>query len=164
VRSEIAPRFGVIFATVLCLVFGSPSPSRADQCVGDCNGDGRVTVSELITGINVELGGAPVSACPALDCCGSLLSCIPGTTCLFLAVHDALYGCRAPTTKAACLLGGCEVSADHVDLADDQAACCHLWTYSAFPGVIVWCSDVDLSTGRCAAGSCVDPCQGTPQN
>ena len=34
---------------------------------GDCNGDGIVTISELITGVNIALGNLPVTACPAFD-------------------------------------------------------------------------------------------------
>ncbi|MDX2168581.1 MAG: hypothetical protein SF182_16025 [Deltaproteobacteria bacterium] len=37
------------------------------QCVGDCNGDGQVTINELITGVNIALGSSPVSACPSFD-------------------------------------------------------------------------------------------------
>jgi hypothetical protein len=36
-------------------------------CVGDCSGDGQVTVDELIVGINIGLGEAPVEACAAID-------------------------------------------------------------------------------------------------
>jgi hypothetical protein len=34
---------------------------------GDCNGDGRVTIEELILGVNIALGIQPVTACPAFD-------------------------------------------------------------------------------------------------
>jgi poly(3-hydroxybutyrate) depolymerase/6-phosphogluconolactonase (cycloisomerase 2 family) len=39
----------------------------ASRCAGDCNGDGEVTVDELLRGVNVTLGSVPVSACPVLD-------------------------------------------------------------------------------------------------
>jgi hypothetical protein len=66
-------------------------------CVGDCNGDGRVTVDEILTGINIDLGNTPVSACPAFSCppC-TVLSCLPGVECLLEAVHNALDGCPMP--------------------------------------------------------------------
>lgn len=38
-----------------------------DPCSGDCNGDYRVSVSELIQGVNVALDVAPSSICPAID-------------------------------------------------------------------------------------------------
>ena len=34
---------------------------------GDCDGDGRVTIDELILGVNIALGAQPVTACPAFD-------------------------------------------------------------------------------------------------
>ena len=41
----------------------TPTPS----CGGDCNGDGEVTVDELLAMVNVALGNAAESACPAGD-------------------------------------------------------------------------------------------------
>jgi len=37
------------------------------QCTGECNGDGYVTVDELLTMVRIALGTAPVSECPAGD-------------------------------------------------------------------------------------------------
>ncbi|MBI4515811.1 MAG: M4 family metallopeptidase [Deltaproteobacteria bacterium] len=39
-------------------------PSR---CIGDCSGDGEVTVDELVKGVNIALGLAPLGDCPWLD-------------------------------------------------------------------------------------------------
>ncbi len=36
-------------------------------CVGDCNGDERVAIDELLTGVNIALGRMPVSDCGNLD-------------------------------------------------------------------------------------------------
>jgi len=57
------------------------SPVRAvGQCCGDCNGDGRVTVNELVTAVNRALDGcqddgvcdASVASCTAtLSTCNS---------------------------------------------------------------------------------------------
>jgi hypothetical protein len=71
-------------------------------CIGDCNGDGPVSIDELVTGIGIALGTLPSSACAAFDCnadChpGPVLSTppIPGVTiaCLIRAVDNALNGC-----------------------------------------------------------------------
>jgi len=35
--------------------------------VGDCNKDGRVLIDELIRGVNIALGGTPVTACTPFD-------------------------------------------------------------------------------------------------
>jgi len=47
----------------------SPAPMWAGEasCPGDCNGDGAVTVNELIVGVNIALGTTMVSACPQFD-------------------------------------------------------------------------------------------------
>jgi hypothetical protein len=34
---------------------------------GDCNGDGVVTINELILGVNIALGSLPLTECPAFD-------------------------------------------------------------------------------------------------
>jgi hypothetical protein len=63
----------------------------AQPCVGDCNGDGRVTVSELVTGVDMALGGA--AGCPAMACGDPGLGV--SLNCLVVAVHNALTGCAA---------------------------------------------------------------------
>jgi hypothetical protein len=39
----------------------------AQDLRGDCDGDGIVTVDELVTGVNIALGNQPLSACPVFD-------------------------------------------------------------------------------------------------
>jgi hypothetical protein len=36
-------------------------------CPGDCNGDRQVSINELIQGVNIALGSAAVTSCPAFD-------------------------------------------------------------------------------------------------
>lgn len=60
------------------------------QCGGDCNGDGRVVINELITGVNIALGSQPVSVCPSFDVSRD------GTVAIneiISAVNNALNGC-----------------------------------------------------------------------
>ena len=68
------------------------APAQAQQCVGDCNGDGMVAINELITGVNIALGSAPVSSCPAIDANGDGEVTINE---LIAAVNNALGGCPA---------------------------------------------------------------------
>jgi hypothetical protein len=65
----------------------------APICVGDCNGDGEVTVNEVIVGINIALGQSDVSACPAFDADGSGTVTVDE---IVRAVNNALNGCPAP--------------------------------------------------------------------
>lgn len=68
----------------------SPTPTPAGStCAGDCNGDGVVTISELITSVNMALG-AGGATCPAVDGNGDGSVAINE---LIAAVNGALGGC-----------------------------------------------------------------------
>jgi hypothetical protein len=70
----------------------------AQECTGDCNGDGRVTVDEVVRGVNIGLGSLPLSECPAMDADGSMEISIDE---LIRAVLNGLEGCPpAPETLA----------------------------------------------------------------
>ena len=59
-------------------------------CPGDCNGDGEVTINELITAVNIALGSQQVSACQAADTSHDGSVTINE---LISAVNSALNGC-----------------------------------------------------------------------
>jgi hypothetical protein len=61
-------------------------------CVGDCNGDGMVTIDELIGSVPIILGTVELGGCPALDCTGTGSS-PPPINCLISAVNNAIAGC-----------------------------------------------------------------------
>ena len=44
-----------------------PTRTPGASCPGDCNGDGVVTINELILAVNIGLGLANVDQCPAAD-------------------------------------------------------------------------------------------------
>ena len=67
----------------------TPTPSISG-CVGDCNGDGVVTVNELITGIGMALGSLPASTCLSFGVPQSS-SIVIGN--IVRAVDNALNGC-----------------------------------------------------------------------
>jgi hypothetical protein len=64
----------------------------AVPCPGDCNGNGQVSVNELIVGVNIALMNSPISTCPVFDSNGSG---DVGVNELILAVLAALNGCPA---------------------------------------------------------------------
>lgn len=68
---------------------------RATTCSGDCDGDGAVAITELVTSVDIALGGQPLDACAAADIAhdGRM-----GIGDLVAAVEHALQGCegRAP--------------------------------------------------------------------
>ena len=61
------------------------------SCPGDCAGDGAVTINDLVLAVNVALGGATVSECPAADRNGNGQVEINE---LIAAVGAALAGCQ----------------------------------------------------------------------
>jgi hypothetical protein len=65
-------------------------------CTGDCNGDGEVTVNELITMVNIALGSANVSTCAAGDANGDGEITINE---IIAGVNNALNGCSPPAAR-----------------------------------------------------------------
>jgi hypothetical protein len=59
-------------------------------CPGDCNGDGIVSINELILAVNISSGSIPLSACSAADRDRNGSVTIDE---LIAAVNDALNGC-----------------------------------------------------------------------
>jgi hypothetical protein len=59
-------------------------------CVGDCHGDGHVTVDDLLTVVNIDLGDAPFSSCPAGDSDGDNKITVND---IVVAVNNARTGC-----------------------------------------------------------------------
>ena len=68
----------------------TPTPPPAALCAGDCNGDGMVTVNELLTMVNIGLGTADVSTCRAGDTNVDGMITINE---VLAAVNNALNGC-----------------------------------------------------------------------
>jgi hypothetical protein len=84
-------------AMVMVLGLTLASGARAQDCLGDCDGDGRVAVNELVFGVNIALGRAELDGCDAFDNgSGSVTINV-----LIGAVLNAVNGCGAPTPTAA---------------------------------------------------------------
>jgi hypothetical protein len=62
----------------------------ADECVGDCDGDGHISISEIVRGVALALGN-PATPCADFDPEGDGV----GIAALVKAVNGALYGCLA---------------------------------------------------------------------
>ncbi|HUI25704.1 MAG TPA: calcium-binding protein [Candidatus Kryptonia bacterium] len=59
-------------------------------CTGDCDDNGRVTVDELVQGVNIALANAVLATCPAFDADHSNIVTVDE---LVSAVNNALDGC-----------------------------------------------------------------------
>ncbi len=69
-------------------------------CPGDCNADGAVAVDEVVRGVTIALGSAPLATCPAFDGNGDAAVTIGE---LIAATNALLTGCPAasPTVTSA---------------------------------------------------------------
>ena len=80
----------LIGVAALCLM---PTAVRA-QCVGDCDGDGKVVIGELIIGVNIVLGSQDPSTCKAFqDPSGDV-----NISQLLKGVNSLLVGCPIVAT------------------------------------------------------------------
>lgn len=93
---------GIITAT-LALTGGGTRLLAADACAGDCDGDGVVTIAELIRGIAIALDGSAVEACAALD---ADADGTVGMDELITAVGRALEGCPVFVASAGIVFNG----------------------------------------------------------
>jgi len=60
-----------IYTILLGVILGVLPRCSNAACVGDCDGNGEVTVNELVTMVNISLGATPLSSCVAGDADGS---------------------------------------------------------------------------------------------
>jgi uncharacterized repeat protein (TIGR01451 family) len=71
-----------------------PPTSTPTPCAGDCNGDGQVTVNEILAMVNIALGNVPVAQCEPGDASQDGQITIDE---ILTAVNNALNGCvRSP--------------------------------------------------------------------
>jgi hypothetical protein len=71
--------------SVIAVIEPQPTP-----CIGDCDGDRQVEVSELLIGVNVLLERAPIATCRPLD---RDLDSTVSVDELVAAINQALRGC-----------------------------------------------------------------------
>ncbi len=67
-------------------------------CIGDCRGDGTVTVDDLVTGVTIALDTRPLAACPSFDAGDDGRVTVDD---LIAAVNNTLNGCptEGPTER-----------------------------------------------------------------
>ena len=98
------------------------------SCVGDCDGDGTVTINELISLVNIALDGSAAASCAAGDVNNDAAITIDE---ILSAVHTALAGCltaATPTPTPTFAPGTCSDpavrAAEPLCALDDQSATC----------------------------------------
>ncbi len=137
-----AMRTLVVGYSVSILLVGA---AAAQECVGDCNGDCDITISELTRSVGISLGTQSLSACPLIDMNGDQSARVNE---LVVAVRNALDGCEpqqcpAPGAIAATLthnFGEKELGANQ-----EIASQCVVWTLNNDEPLYV--NKVNLSNG-----------------
>jgi poly(3-hydroxybutyrate) depolymerase/6-phosphogluconolactonase (cycloisomerase 2 family) len=92
-RSLYAPSYSYNAVLVFSTDEGGMAPIV--RCAGDCDWNTQVTVDEIVQGVNIVLGTAPLSACEMFDDDGA------GTVTVdkvLRGVNNALNGCADPLT------------------------------------------------------------------
>ncbi len=87
-RTAVQPQFAGTRSLPDLVDLSVPTPPV--PCTGDCDGNGSVSISELILGVGIALGNTPLDACRAFDVDGNELVSISE---LVAAVSNALAGC-----------------------------------------------------------------------
>lgn len=82
---------GTVLPSEVLAWFNNADGPCLTPCIGDCSGDGPVSISDLVTGANVVAGAAPPEACEAILCNG--LGVPVQINCLIDAINNALQGC-----------------------------------------------------------------------
>jgi photosystem II stability/assembly factor-like uncharacterized protein len=59
------------------------------HCGGDCNGDDRITIDELVTGVAIALGSRPLDDCPVFDADGDRMVSIDELTAALAATLES---------------------------------------------------------------------------
>jgi hypothetical protein len=122
------------------LLFLAPTNAGAQQCVGDCDGNCIVDVSELTSGIGIGLGTQDADACPSIDMDEDGAA---GIDELVVAVSNAITGCPATCATTARLTHnfGDLTLASHQEIASQ----CVSWTLNNDEPLYV--SKITLSNG-----------------
>ena len=87
----------VLIGALGFILAGLPRPALA-QCLGDCDGDGAVSVNEIIAMVNIALGTADISTCLAAD--GDHSGTVTVDE-IVAATSNALNGCPIESTPTA---------------------------------------------------------------
>ncbi|MEO8604664.1 MAG: hypothetical protein ABI629_19000 [bacterium] len=91
VTARLARRSTEPVLAALCALLLTAAPALA--CTGDCDGNGEVTIEELMRGVNIDLGNAPTSECPEFDASKDGAVTVDE---LLAAVKAAVNSCPSP--------------------------------------------------------------------
>jgi len=118
-------------------------------CVGDCNGNGQVTIDDILTMVDIALGNVDVSACLAGDANHDGQITVDE---ILRAVNAALRGCAVSLAEQGCLTsGGTVTSAMCCTTTGDFPNTCAIGACGCPPD-----ASHEVRTCNCLADSCFD--------
>jgi hypothetical protein len=117
-------------------------------CVGDCNSNGRVTIDDILTMVNIALGNVDVSACLAGDANDDGQITVDE---ILTAVNNALNGCTIAEEQGCVASGGTVTTAMCCATAPDFPDTCAIGACGCSPQ-----SSHDVGFCDCGAGACFD--------
>ncbi len=94
-------RWWILPAVAVMVIGLGARPGTAQMCIGDCGGDGKVAINEIIECVTIALGSAALPNCSACSSDGHTVV----ISNLITAVNNALNGCPAPATVTATATG-----------------------------------------------------------
>jgi hypothetical protein len=100
--------------TIASSNFAKFEPCAIAVCVGDCDGNSRVTIDEILTLVNIALGNAAMADCDPGDARGDGQITVDE---ILAAVNCALNGCESPTntpTPPPTSTSGCSYRGAHM--------------------------------------------------
>jgi hypothetical protein len=149
-RKCFMPTIMILTATSAVLLITMPRFARAG-CVGDCNGDGAVTVNECVDMVSVALGNTVFSSCPAGDVNDDGAITIDE---IVGAVAAVLSGCAVTPTVVASLP---PPTASATALPSDSATPTQTGTATAIPTARATATPTDTASPSSTATPTVTP-------
>ncbi len=147
----------LVFA-IVCAMLGSAGA----QCCGDCNGDGQVTINELITAVNNALdgcgGATPTTGPPSTPTRRPTATPTPVDRCPFTFTDDSrgsVCGFRGPYNR------GCGSALNSVLTSNGTALIVAVDTMLQTTPVVVFGAQVDSATSASLTGWSTDNFQTT---
>ena len=136
--------------SILVTLAAAPAAYAAPLCAGDCSGDGRVSIDELVLGIDVALNEATAERCSQADPNGDDVVSVDE---LVSAVNDALVGCPSFVGSFHSVVALEEGQSASLELATDAGG--------TIDGTLVITPPVPPSIGGGGAGAANVPISGS---
>ncbi|MFI5395426.1 MAG: choice-of-anchor Q domain-containing protein [Candidatus Binatia bacterium] len=147
-RGFVRPGTGAANCSIGAYEANSPGPLPA--CVGDCRGDNRVSVDEILTMVNIALGNADMSECEIGDANKDGQITVDE---ILMAVNNALNGCPLTPEQACLASGGTVTTATCCASTNDFPDTCAIGACGCPPDASHEVRVCDCGTGSCFDGT-----------